>query len=143
MQLGVVELESVHVSARYVFLCAAVDVLACSCLGLRVVLPRDIARIGRLIRRVRVRLSLHARIVGRDKVLHVLRRVLALLIRAADRLSPALTEGVIKAREAICRSFHSAANTAERRANKEVIQDITCLHGAVIFPDTFSVINRL
>ena len=143
VQLWVVELESVHVSARYVFLRAAVNVLARSCRFLRVVLPCDIACIGRLIRRVRVRFAFHARIVGRDKVRDVLCRVLALLVRAADRLAPALTEGVIKARESVCRSFHAATNTAECRSNKEVIQDITCLHGAVIFPDTFPVINRL
>ena len=113
-----------------------------ACLSLRVVLPCDIPRVGGLIRRVRVRLALYTRVVGGQEVLHVLRRVLALLVRAAHRLAPVLTQGVIKAREAICRSFHSAANTAERRANKKVIQDITCLHGAVIFPDTFPVINR-
>ena len=68
-------------------------------LGLCVVLPCDIACIGRLIRRVRVCLALHARIVGRDKVLHVLRRVLALLIRATDRLAPALTDHAVVARK--------------------------------------------
>ena len=99
VQLGVVKLESVYISARYIFLRAAVNMLARPCLFLRVVLPRDIACIGRLIRRVRVRLSLHARIVGRDKVLHVLCRVLALLIRATNRLAPALTDHAVVARK--------------------------------------------
>ena len=143
VQLGVVKLESVYISARYIFLRTAVNMLARSCLFLRVVLPRDIACIGRLIRRVRVRLSLHARIVGRDKVLHVLCRVLALLIRAANRFSPALTQGVIKARESVCRSFHAATNTAENAANKEVIQNLRRFQLAVTPTERLAVVDHL
>ena len=70
-------------------------------------------------------------------------RVFTLLIRAAHRLAPVLTEGVIKACEAICRHFHAAAKPAEDTADEPIVKHVGDFKLAVIFPDALPVVDAL